>query len=81
MAWSWALPDGSNESTPIVHDGVMFVYGFGDVVDALNAATGDLLWEYRRRLPKGSRNDIQERARDLRQPRVHGDVRHASWWG
>jgi alcohol dehydrogenase (cytochrome c) len=54
MAWSWALPDGSNESTPIVHDGVMFVYGFGDVVDALNAATGDLLWEYRRRLPKGS---------------------------
>jgi len=54
MSWSWALPDGSNESTPLVHDGVMFVYGFGDVVDALNAATGDLLWEYRRRLPKAA---------------------------
>jgi alcohol dehydrogenase (cytochrome c) len=31
----------------------MFVYGFGDVLQALDAATGDLLWQYTRRLPKG----------------------------
>ena len=54
MSWSWSLPNGSNESTPIVHDGVMFVYGFGDVLQALDAATGDLLWQYSRRLPKGT---------------------------
>jgi alcohol dehydrogenase (cytochrome c) len=52
LSWSWALPNGPNEATPIVHDGVMFVYGYGDVVQALDAATGDLLWQYTRRLPK-----------------------------
>lgn len=53
VAWAWALPNGPNESTPVVHDGVMFVYGYGDVVQALDAATGDLLWQYTRRLAKG----------------------------
>ena len=51
-AWSWSLPPGPSESTPIVHDGVMFVHGFGDKVHALDAASGDLLWEYARRLPR-----------------------------
>jgi alcohol dehydrogenase (cytochrome c) len=52
LAWSWALPNGPNEVTPLVHDGVMFVHGFGDKVQALDAATGDLLWQYSRRLPR-----------------------------
>jgi alcohol dehydrogenase (cytochrome c) len=53
MAWSWSLPPGSNESAPLVHDGVMFVHGMGDRIQALDARTGDRLWEYRRRLPDG----------------------------
>ena len=52
MVWSWALPLGPNESTPIVHDGVLFVHGYGDKVQALDAASGDLLWQYTRRLPR-----------------------------
>ncbi len=52
LAWAWALPNGANESTPLVHDGVMFVHAFGDKVQAIDAATGDLLWQYSRRLPK-----------------------------
>jgi len=59
-AWSWALPHGANEGTPLVHDGVMFVYGFGDVIQALNAATGDLLWEYARQLPKGVSSNFKK---------------------
>ena len=47
LAWAWALPNGPNEATPLVHDGVLFVLGFGGTVQALDAATGDLLWEYR----------------------------------
>ena len=31
----------------------MFVHSFGDKVQALDAATGDLLWQYSRRLPTG----------------------------
>ncbi len=53
VAWSWALPRGPNESTPIVRDGVLFVHGYGDRVQALEAASGDFLWEYQRRLPRG----------------------------
>ena len=53
LSWSWSLPAGQNATTPIVHDGVMFVLGFGDRVQALDAATGDLLWQYSRRLPQG----------------------------
>src|ERR1700674_4157870 len=52
VAWSWSLPNGPNEATPLVHDGVLFVHSYGDRVQALDAATGDLLWQYSRRLPR-----------------------------
>ena len=50
--WTWSLPPGANEATPLVHDGIIFVHSSGDHVQALDAATGDLLWEYSRELPK-----------------------------
>lgn len=53
VAWSWSLPPGPNEMTPLVHDGVLFVFGYGDRVQALDAATGDLLWQYSRQLQSG----------------------------
>ena len=52
LAWAWALPAGATESTPLVHDGVVFIQGAGDGVEALNAANGDLLWRYVRPLPR-----------------------------
>ena len=52
-AWSWSLPNGPNEGTPLFHNGVLFVHGYGDRVQALDATTGDLLWQYSRRLPTG----------------------------
>ena len=52
VAWTWSLPNGANEATPLVHDGVIFVHSFGDNVQALDARTGDLLWQYSRQLPK-----------------------------
>lgn len=48
LAWSWSLPRGDNMMTPLVHDGVLYAYSFGDVVEAFDAATGDLLWRYAR---------------------------------
>ncbi len=59
VAWSWTLPPGANEATPLVHDGVMFVHGFGDKVQALDAATGDLLWQYSRQLPEGTNPKVK----------------------
>lgn len=55
LAWSWALSPGPSPTTPLVHDGVLFIYNYGDRVQALDARTGDLLWEYARPLPDGVR--------------------------
>ena len=48
LVWSWGLAEGSQQTTPLVHDGVMYLANPGAVVQALDAATGELLWEYRR---------------------------------
>ncbi|MCY4075207.1 MAG: PQQ-binding-like beta-propeller repeat protein [Acidobacteria bacterium] len=48
LAWVWALPEGGwNAPSPIAHDGVLYVTGIGPVVQALDAVTGDLIWEHR----------------------------------
>jgi alcohol dehydrogenase (cytochrome c) len=52
VAWTWSLTNGQTEFAPIVHDGVLYAWNPGDKVQALNAATGDLIWEYRRDLPE-----------------------------
>ena len=48
LAWSWAMQPGTDEVTPLVHDGVMYVPSRSGV-QALDAATGDFLWEHARR--------------------------------
>ncbi len=52
VAWAWSLTNGATESTPIVHDGILYIWNYADKVQALNGATGDLIWEYRRDLPQ-----------------------------
>src|SRR6202158_3413781 len=48
LAWSWAMDNtGAQEATPLVHDGVMYLPNPRGVIQALDAATGDFLWEYR----------------------------------
>lgn len=48
LVWSWAMVEGSaNEPTPIVHDGVMFLANTGNLVQALDAASGELIWQNR----------------------------------
>src|SRR6266508_4793733 len=46
LAWSWTLHPGTSEPTPQVHDGVMFVSNPNGGVQAFDAATGDLLWDF-----------------------------------
>src|SRR5438093_9413228 len=41
----------SFEAAPIVVDGVMFVSGWDGYVWALNAATGEMLWQYKHSIP------------------------------
>ena len=54
QVWSYPLGMGNQESTPLVYDGVMYVPNGGDYVQAFDADSGTLLWEYRR-FPEGGR--------------------------
>jgi alcohol dehydrogenase (cytochrome c) len=55
VKWAWSLPNGANEGTPLEHDGVLFIESYGDKVQALNAVTGDLLWQFSHPLPTDAR--------------------------
>lgn len=47
LAWSWAMNDlGSNQPMPLVHNGVMYLGNTANMMQALDAATGDLIWEH-----------------------------------
>src|SRR5215468_11433081 len=52
VAWTWSMASGATETTPIVHDGVLYLFNYANKIQALNAATGDLIWEYKRDLPE-----------------------------
>ncbi len=48
LAWAWTMEPGLQETTPLVHDGVMFLPQACDFIEAVDATNGTLLWEYRR---------------------------------
>jgi len=48
LQWVWAMNEGgANETTPLVHNGVMFLGNTYNTIQALDAKTGELLWENR----------------------------------
>jgi alcohol dehydrogenase (cytochrome c) len=51
LVWSRALGAGLQETTPLAYDGVVYLPSPNDVIQAIDARTGDVKWEYRRRLP------------------------------
>lgn len=58
-AWSQPIDMGTQEGTPLVHDGRMIFPGGGDHVQAFDAATGELLWDYQREgITRGTRRNV-----------------------
>ena len=51
MVWTRALGAGSQQGTPLAYGGVLYMPNPRDVIQAIDAVTGDLLWEYRRERP------------------------------
>jgi alcohol dehydrogenase (cytochrome c) len=54
VAWTFSMAstdDAVNEFTPLVHDGVLFLWNFGETIQALDAKTGTLLWQFDYTLP------------------------------
>ena len=46
LAWSRPLHSGIQEGTPLVYAGVLFFPNPSDVIQAMDAATGELVWEH-----------------------------------
>jgi alcohol dehydrogenase (cytochrome c) len=46
--WVWAMNDsGANQTTPIVHNGIIYLATPSNIVQALDGKTGNLIWETR----------------------------------
>lgn len=53
LIWSYALEAGQQmQAEPVVYRGIMYIRHPNEVHTAHDAATGDLIWEYRRHLPE-----------------------------
>src|SRR5438093_5987344 len=48
MVWTRGMGPGVQEATPLVYRGVMYLPNPSDLIQAMDAATGDLKWEYKR---------------------------------
>jgi len=48
LKWVWAINDsGANQTTPIIHNGIVYLASPSNIVQALDGKTGDLIWETR----------------------------------
>ncbi|MCD7059588.1 pyrroloquinoline quinone-dependent dehydrogenase [Pelagibacterium xiamenense] len=61
LAWGWSMEPGWQETAPIVYDGVMYIANPDGIAQALDAADGELLWEYRREMPEDFRDGMMSR--------------------
>src|SRR5579864_3099462 len=54
LVWSWNMNDSAaaNEPTPLVHNGIIYLINTDNIMQALDARTGDLIWENHMRPPK-----------------------------
>lgn len=46
LAWSMPLGQGGNMTTPLVHDGIMFIADTNNLLRVLDARSGQELWNY-----------------------------------
>ena len=79
LVWARAMEPGTNEATPLVYNGVMYIGNPGDVIQAIDATTGDLMWEYRHPLPPATslRNGLGQRKRSIA---LYGDQIYFVTW-
>jgi len=66
LVWARAMEPGNMQAAPLEFGGVLFTANPGDVVQAIDAATGQLIWEYRRQLPdRSTLNSLGEAKRGI----------------
>ncbi len=83
MVWTRALAPGRQEGTPLAYEGVLYVPQASDVIEAIDAVTGDLLWAHRRDLPDDVYQYVGGNARNNRNIAIYDrfEVAPISWTG
>ena len=65
LAWVWSMTEGSNQPTPLIHDGIMYLTNPGNIIQALDAGTGDVIWQYVREFPEEFQGGRFSRLRNI----------------
>ena len=48
LVWTWAMNEGgANQPAPIVHNGIVYLNNPGNILQAIDGRTGELIWENR----------------------------------
>jgi len=48
LAWVWPMNEGgTNQPSPLAHNGTIFLNNTTGIIQAINGRTGDLIWEHR----------------------------------
>ena len=74
MVWTRAMRPGTNQGTPLAYGGVLYMPNPNDVTQAIDAVTGDLLWEYVRPIPEDVDEYIRGLAQVNRAVAIHGNL-------
>jgi alcohol dehydrogenase (cytochrome c) len=53
LVWQWAMNEGgTNQPAPLVHNGIIYLNNTGNILQALDGRTGELIWEQRYDVPR-----------------------------
>ena len=74
MVWTRAVRPGTNQGTPLAYGGVLYMPNPNDVTQAIDAVTGDLVWEYVRPIPEDVDEYIRGLAQVNRAVAIHGNL-------
>ena len=74
LVWTRNLAARTGEITPLAYGGFLYVPQAEDVIQALDAATGDLKWQYRRDLPEDLYGFVGGNARNNRNVAIYDQL-------
>ena len=74
MVWTRDLEQRTGEITPLAYGGVLYVPQASDVIQALDAATGDFVWEYSRSIPQDLYTMVGGNARNNRNIAIYDNL-------
>lgn len=46
LEWVWSMHEGDSEPSPLVYNGTVYLINPGNVIQALDGKTGELIWEH-----------------------------------